>query len=185
VNPYTNEPISVSPLTWSHAAVVGTVIKYLEKLEQLQLCGSCNQPVFRMRRMGPVEVRSQATFDRLEAGFDSGDGRETASPVGRFVKEDAQGNRVKVTLAIDTRDCIGCDVCVAHCERNVLRMIDGKALVDLRYLSQCDLDGHCVEVCPTDVVSLVVEEDATATAPEEQIPGGAGAALVRRKPGEG
>ncbi|HEV8379465.1 MAG TPA: glycoside hydrolase family 15 protein, partial [Tepidisphaeraceae bacterium] len=29
VNPYTNEPISVSPLTWSHATVVTTVIKYL------------------------------------------------------------------------------------------------------------------------------------------------------------
>ena len=36
VNPYTNEPISVSPLTWSHATVVSTAIKYLEKLEQLQ-----------------------------------------------------------------------------------------------------------------------------------------------------
>ena len=34
VNPYTNEPISVSPLTWSHATVVSTAIKYLEKLEQ-------------------------------------------------------------------------------------------------------------------------------------------------------
>ena len=40
VNPYTNEPISVSPLTWSHATVVSTSIKYLEKLEQLQLCDS-------------------------------------------------------------------------------------------------------------------------------------------------
>ena len=33
VNPDTNEPISVSPLTWSHATVVSTSIKYLEKLE--------------------------------------------------------------------------------------------------------------------------------------------------------
>ena len=31
VNPYTNAPISVSPLTWSHATVVSTAIKYLEK----------------------------------------------------------------------------------------------------------------------------------------------------------
>ena len=35
VNPYTNDPISVSPLTWSHATVCSTVVKYLEKLEQL------------------------------------------------------------------------------------------------------------------------------------------------------
>jgi ferredoxin len=33
-------------------------------------------------------------------------------------------------------------------------MVDGKALVDLRHLNQCDLDGHCVDVCPTDVVTL-------------------------------
>ncbi len=70
VNPYTNAPISVSPLTWSHATVVSTAIKYLEKLESLQTCDSCNQPVFRMRRPGPVEVKSQATFDRLEAEFE-------------------------------------------------------------------------------------------------------------------
>jgi glucoamylase len=30
VNPYTNAPLSVSPLTWSHAAYVGTVQSYLE-----------------------------------------------------------------------------------------------------------------------------------------------------------
>ena len=158
VNPYTNEPISVSPLTWSHATVVSTAIKYLEKLEQLQTCTSCNQPVYRLRRAGTVEVKSQATFDRLEAAFEADDGREMASPVGNFTKQDPRSRQpLKVTLAIDTRDCIGCDVCVAHCERGVLRMIDGKAQVDLRYLNKCDLDGECVEVCPTDVVSLFIE----------------------------
>ncbi|TVM03691.1 MAG: glycoside hydrolase family 15 [Candidatus Brocadia sp. WS118] len=35
INPYTNEPVSVSPLTWSHATVVTTVIKYLEKMSLL------------------------------------------------------------------------------------------------------------------------------------------------------
>jgi GH15 family glucan-1,4-alpha-glucosidase/ferredoxin len=155
VNPYTNAPISVSPLTWSHATVVSTTMKYLEKLESLQLCESCNQPVFRLRRRGQVEVKSQAHFDRLEADFDVHQGRDTASPIGKFVKEDPRtGQAMKVTLAIDTRDCIGCDVCVAQCDRNVLKMVDGKALVDLRHLNQCDLDGHCVDVCPTDVVTL-------------------------------
>jgi GH15 family glucan-1,4-alpha-glucosidase/ferredoxin len=158
VNPYTNDPISVSPLTWSHATVVSTAIKYLEKLEQLQTCASCNQPVYRLRRAGAVEVRSQATFDRFEADFEIDDAREMASPVGNFTKQDPRSRQpLKVTLSIDTRDCIGCDVCVAHCERGVLRMLDGKAMVDLRHLDQCDLDGECVEVCPTDVVSLFVE----------------------------
>jgi glucoamylase len=56
----------------------------------------------------------------------------------------------------DVRDCIGCEVCVAHCDRGVLRMLDGKAIVDLRQLNQCDLDGECVKVCPTNVLSLKV-----------------------------
>jgi GH15 family glucan-1,4-alpha-glucosidase/ferredoxin len=167
VNPYTNAPISVSPLTWSHATVVSTAIKYLEKLEQLQLCTSCNQPVYRMRRAGPVEVKSQATFDRLEADFEVSDAREMASGRGEFQKMDPRSRLpLKVTLSIDQRDCIGCDVCVAHCDKGVLRMIDGKAYVDLRYLNKCDLDGECVEVCPTDVVSLFVEPaEQNASAP--------------------
>jgi len=159
VNPYTNEPISVSPLTWSHATVVSTAIKYLEKLEELQLCGACHQPVFRMRRRGTVAVRSQASFDRLDAEFETDEARETASPVGVFVREEegsASGRALRITLAIDVRDCIGCEVCVAHCVRGVLRMVDGKALVDLRHLNECDLDGECVKVCPTNVVSLKV-----------------------------
>ena len=42
-------------------------------------------------------------------------------------------------------------------------MVDGKALIDLRHLNQCDMDGECVEVCPTDVVTLnVVPEEPVA-----------------------
>ena len=36
VHPYTGEPLSVSPLTWSHGAFVTTVHNYLNKLRQLQ-----------------------------------------------------------------------------------------------------------------------------------------------------
>ncbi len=35
VHPETNAPLSVSPLTWSHATVVATVVQYLAKLEAL------------------------------------------------------------------------------------------------------------------------------------------------------
>lgn len=159
VNPYTNEPLSVSPLTWSHATVVSTAIKYLEKLEQLQVCSACNQPMFRLRRRGVAEVRAHASFDHLEAHFDSIEDREITSAIGKFTKEDPRSKEtLRATLSIDVRDCIGCEVCVAHCDKGVLRMVDSKALIDLRHLSKCDLDGHCVEVCPTDVVSLVVQK---------------------------
>jgi ferredoxin len=157
VNPFTNEALSVSPLTWSHATVVSTAIKYLEKLEALQTCGQCRQPVYRLRRRGQVEVRSQAHFNRLDADFEQDDAREHASPIGNFTREDAlDGVCKQVSLAIDTRDCIGCEVCVARCDKGVLKMIEGKALIDLRNLNDCDLDGECVDVCPTSVVTLNV-----------------------------
>ncbi|MEO1237719.1 MAG: hypothetical protein AAFX76_13105, partial [Planctomycetota bacterium] len=35
VHPETNAPLSVSPLTWSHATVVATVSQYLAKLDAL------------------------------------------------------------------------------------------------------------------------------------------------------
>ncbi len=156
VNPYTNEPISVSPLTWSHATVVSTAIKYLEKLEELQLCSHCNHPIYRLRRRGTVEVHNQAHFDRNDADFETHVCRETASAAGHFIKEEPGRPPRRVGLSIDTHDCIGCDVCVTHCQKDVLQMIDGKAMLDLRHLNDCDLDGRCVEVCPTNVVSLRV-----------------------------
>lgn len=36
VDPYTDEPLSVSPLTWSHAAFVSTVLTYLQRKKHLR-----------------------------------------------------------------------------------------------------------------------------------------------------
>ncbi|MBD3231756.1 glycoside hydrolase family 15 protein [Candidatus Dependentiae bacterium] len=44
LNPYTGKPLSVAPLTWSHAAYVIAVNKYLEKLDELGICKMCNPP---------------------------------------------------------------------------------------------------------------------------------------------
>jgi GH15 family glucan-1,4-alpha-glucosidase len=42
VHPYTGEPISATPLVWSHAEFVITVVQYLNKLEELGVCKACN-----------------------------------------------------------------------------------------------------------------------------------------------
>lgn len=44
VHPETNAPLSVSPLTWSHATLVATVTAYQTKLERMSSCPSCGQP---------------------------------------------------------------------------------------------------------------------------------------------
>ncbi|TXT55496.1 MAG: Glycoside hydrolase 15-related protein [Promethearchaeota archaeon] len=43
VNPYNNDPISVSPLTWSHATYIMTIIEYLEAYAEINKCESCKQ----------------------------------------------------------------------------------------------------------------------------------------------
>ncbi len=43
VNPYTNEPISVAPLTWSHANFIIVVQEYLNKLMGIEKCDACKQ----------------------------------------------------------------------------------------------------------------------------------------------
>lgn len=42
LHPHTSEPLSATPLTWSHAEYVLTVIKYLDKLEEFGICKTCN-----------------------------------------------------------------------------------------------------------------------------------------------
>jgi GH15 family glucan-1,4-alpha-glucosidase len=41
LHPYTGEPLSVSPLTWSHAAYVRVVREYLDRTAQLNRCPTC------------------------------------------------------------------------------------------------------------------------------------------------
>lgn len=41
INAYDSSPLSAAPLIWSHAEYVLTVIKYLEKLEELGICKAC------------------------------------------------------------------------------------------------------------------------------------------------
>jgi len=45
INPFTDEPISVSPLTWSHATYVTVVREYLYRLMEIERCKSCGRPL--------------------------------------------------------------------------------------------------------------------------------------------
>ena len=43
VDPITNAPLSVSPLTWSHATVVSTINHYISKFKEMTTCPTCGQ----------------------------------------------------------------------------------------------------------------------------------------------
>jgi GH15 family glucan-1,4-alpha-glucosidase len=60
MDPFTDAPLSVSPLTWSHATVVLAVMEYLEKLEGLRLCGSCGNSTYR------YDIRRRGVWSRLD-----------------------------------------------------------------------------------------------------------------------
>ncbi len=58
LDPYDGSPLSVSPLTWSHATFVTTVISYLDALEHLNICTpyECNSA--RQRSILPFQGRN-------------------------------------------------------------------------------------------------------------------------------
>jgi GH15 family glucan-1,4-alpha-glucosidase len=51
INPYTNEPVSVSPLTWSHATFVIAVQEYMNKLLEIEKCEACGQSKYSKKRV--------------------------------------------------------------------------------------------------------------------------------------
>ncbi len=42
IDPYSGEQLSAAPLTWSHSELVITVLKYLDKMEELGICKKCD-----------------------------------------------------------------------------------------------------------------------------------------------
>lgn len=79
VHPYTNVPVSVSPLTWSHATVCSTTVKYLEKLEQLDSVNAAGPGTFRMRV--PARLQSGHSTDLPGSpGTEFEDGDECPDP---------------------------------------------------------------------------------------------------------
>jgi GH15 family glucan-1,4-alpha-glucosidase len=43
VDPLSNEPLSVSPLTWSHATYIAVIQEYINKLLEIEKCPACGQ----------------------------------------------------------------------------------------------------------------------------------------------
>jgi glucoamylase len=45
VHPFTDQPLSVSPLTWSHAAFITTILEYINKVGEVDICPTCGNPM--------------------------------------------------------------------------------------------------------------------------------------------
>jgi GH15 family glucan-1,4-alpha-glucosidase len=54
LDPYTGEPLSVSPLTWSHAAYVRAVREYMVRAGRFSVCPTCGQETARLGRLTDI-----------------------------------------------------------------------------------------------------------------------------------
>jgi len=150
VDPHSSEPLSVSPLTWSHAELVTAVINYLEKLERLQLCHTCGQSVYRMRRHWPTQVKVESLLEKYQPGNGSAGSDVTA--IAQF-----QDDSRRVTIAVNQRDCIGCYVCTISCKRDILTVRNDKAYIKTADVTKCTLDRECERCCPVNALSIRTE----------------------------
>jgi hypothetical protein len=61
LHPYTGEPLSVSPLTWSHAEYVRAVREYIQRHAHANVCTCCGQPVGHAQRQSDQQFVASAT----------------------------------------------------------------------------------------------------------------------------
>ncbi|MHB8375462.1 MAG: glycoside hydrolase family 15 protein [Dehalococcoidia bacterium] len=57
VDPYSDAPLSVSPLTWSHAELVRTVLEFTRKRATFNLCPACGRPKHEPERVSFLSER--------------------------------------------------------------------------------------------------------------------------------
>jgi glucoamylase len=151
VHPFTNQPLSVSPLTWSHAAFVTAVLEYLHKLEELYICPRCGRPMYRHDRKGREqhkgkEWRKVHKAQEIELGH----------PL-TYVREgevEYQGRRA--TITINHKTCVGATMCAFSCPVEIFELVDDKSHMILENLPKCLLHTcmKCQNNCPTNSVGI-------------------------------
>jgi GH15 family glucan-1,4-alpha-glucosidase len=61
LHPYSGDPLSVSPLTWSHAEYVRTVREYIDRHTRANVCPCCGQAIHTVARRSDAQVALSAT----------------------------------------------------------------------------------------------------------------------------
>ena len=70
----------------------------------------------------------------------------------------------EIKVLIDSEKCTGCCACLADCQRHVLEIQNGKAVVASGSCLKC---GHCFAVCPAEAVKLSGHDDEIIDVPEK------------------
>ena len=151
VHPYTGEPLSASPLTWSHAAYVATFVEYMRKMEEVYLCPRCGRSLYRHDRGGRTQHKGQVWRKVLQAQE-----QELGHPL-TFLKEgevEYQGRRA--TISVDHNRCVGAPMCAFTCPVEIFEVIHDKAYLVKENLPKCLLHTcmNCRNNCPSSAVQI-------------------------------
>jgi GH15 family glucan-1,4-alpha-glucosidase/ferredoxin len=146
INPYTGEPVSVSPLTWSHATVVQVVMDYLEKLQELHICDHCGRSIFRIDRSGRQQVEKHSPIHG-ELVHDQA--------VSIHYQDEASLKRGNgfVTVRIDSRRCVGCGICVVS-SKGVMDVVGDKAKIIAEKTADWDVAPGFEKCCPLGAIAV-------------------------------
>ncbi|MBW7898758.1 Glucoamylase precursor [Candidatus Brocadiaceae bacterium B188] len=145
INPFTGEPISVSPLTWSHAMVVQTVMDYLEKLQELHTCGRCGRSIFHYDRAGRQQIKKHSlTYSGI-------------IPEQKSIHYLDQANIKKddtlTTVSIDPTRCVGCGICVENA-KGVMDLVEDKAKIIAGKATSWNIPPGFEKCCPMDAITV-------------------------------
>ncbi len=155
VHPFTNQPLSVSPLTWSHAAFVTTVLEYLHKLEELYICPRCGRPMYRHDRGGREQHKGKEwrkTHQTQE--------KQLGHPLTYVTMGDVEYQDKRATIEINQRTCVGATMCSFSCPVDIFDLIDDKSYMAKENLHRCLLHTcmKCQNNCPTHSIWIKFHE---------------------------
>jgi len=150
INPLTGEPVSVSPLTWSHAAVVQTVMDYLDKLQELHTCEQCGRSIFRYDRAGRQQVKKHSP---TYSGIISSQERVQYLDHVNFKK-----GSESINVSVDQRRCVGCGICVEN-SKGVMDVVEDKAKIIAEKVSGWDIKPGFEKCCPLGAIIIKKVDD--------------------------
>ena len=151
VHPYTNRPVSVSPLTWSHATYVAAFLEYLHKLEELYTCPCCGRSLYRHDRRGREQHKGKV-WKKVHRTQE----RELGHPLTYVTRGDVEFEGRKATIEVDDQKCVGATMCAFTCPVSIFELIDDKARLVRENLHRCLLHTcmNCRNNCPTHAISI-------------------------------
>ena len=149
VHPFTNQPLSVSPLTWSHATFAATVLEYLNKLEELYICSRCGRPMYRHDRGG----REQHTGKEWRK-FHKQQEKDLGNSLTYVTEGDVEYEGKKAHIKINHNTCVGATMCAFSCPVEIFELVNDKSHIVKENLHKCLLHTcmKCSDSCPTNSI---------------------------------